>query len=176
MKRSTQSVISCRTSCRSMPGDGSFAGVSLSTGTSPVRGNEGLRNLSYATLVATRAAALTSAIIPGQALLFRRGPFSGPGFQPAADLRFRREERVRVDVPLAAPVDSVSARVLDRRGGTLAVPATALQREEKGVRLASAEVNLAPLTSGDYLVEVSVKRGANHERVLTAIRIVSGVD
>ncbi len=108
----------------------------------------------------------------GQALLFRRGPYSGPGFQPAADLRFRRAERVRVDVPLGAPADSVSARLLDVKGNPLSVPVTAGIREQDGVRLASAEVGLAPLTNGDYLIEVAAKAGDRREKALAAFRIV----
>jgi VWFA-related protein len=110
----------------------------------------------------------------GQAMLFRRGPYSGPGFQPTADLRFRRAERVRVDVPVTADVPSsaVTARVLDRNGQELAIPAVTGQREEAGLRLVSAEVTLAPLAAGDYLIEVSVRSGETENKVLTAIRVV----
>ncbi len=122
--------------------------------------------------ISVPAAASNPAAVLGQPLLFRRGPFSGSGFQPTADLRFRRAERVRLDVPLAATVDSVSARVLDRRGEALAVPATVTQREDNGVRLATAEVALAPLAAGDYLIEVAARRGDRQEKILAAIRIV----
>ena len=113
-----------------------------------------------------------SLAVLGQPLLFRRGPFSGPGFQPTADLQFRRAERVRLDVPLRVAVDSLSARVLDRKGQALAVPAAIAQREENGVRLATTEVALAPLAPGDYLIEVSARRGDRQEKIFTAIRIV----
>jgi hypothetical protein len=114
------------------------------------------------------------AVSLGQALLFRRGPYSGPGFQPTADLRFRRAERVRVDVPLAAAVSAGGffTRILDRKGQELPIPATTTQREEGGLRMASAEIALAPLAFGDYLIEVSVRRGDRQEKILTAIRIV----
>jgi hypothetical protein len=105
----------------------------------------------------------------GDALLFRRGPFTGPGFQPTADLRFRRAERLRLDVPLGAAVDAIAARVLDRKGAPLAIPATAGPREEEGRRLASVEIGLAPFAAGDYL---TVTRGNRQDKALTAIRIV----
>jgi VWFA-related protein len=108
----------------------------------------------------------------GQALLFRRGSFSGAGFQPTADLRFRKAERIRVDVPLAGPVDAVGARLLDRRGQPLPIPVATSQRDEGGVRLATAEVALAPLALGDYLIEVSARRGERQDKVLAAVRIV----
>jgi len=122
--------------------------------------------------IAVPAASDGAAAILGQPLVFRRGPFSGPGFQPTADLRFRRAERVRLDVPLSVTADSVSARVLDRKGQALAVPAAIAQREDNGLRLASAEVALAPLAPGDYLIEVCARRSDRQEKMLAAIRIV----
>jgi hypothetical protein len=108
----------------------------------------------------------------GQPMLFRRGPFTGAGFQPTADLRFRKAERIRVDVPLAAVSESVAAQLLDRRGQMLPLPVTAAQREEAGQRFATAELTLAPLAPGDYLIEVAVRRGDRTEKVLVAFRIV----
>jgi VWFA-related protein len=112
------------------------------------------------------------ATVLGQALLFRRGPFSGAGFQPTADLRFRKAERIRVDVPRAGPVDTVDARLLDRRGQPLPIPVATSQRDEGGMRLATAEVALAPLALGDYLIEVSARCGERQDKVLAAVRIV----
>jgi len=122
--------------------------------------------------ITVSAASDAAAAVLGQPLVFRRGPFSGPGFQPTADLRFRRAERIRLDVPLATTADSVSARVLDRKGQALAVPAAIAQREQNGLRLATTEVVLAPLAAGDYLIEVSARRGERQEKILVAIRIV----
>jgi VWFA-related protein len=113
-----------------------------------------------------------SASTLGQPLLFRRGPFTGPGFQPTADLRFRRAERLRVDIPLGGPAELISARLLDRKGQPLSIPVTTGQRDEGGLRFASAEIALAPLALGDYLIEVSARRGDREEKVLTAFRIV----
>ncbi len=114
----------------------------------------------------------TSASVLGQAMLFRRGPYTGAGYQPTADLRFRKAERIRVDVPVGAAVDSVAAQLLDRKGQALPIPVTTGQREDGGRRFLTAEVTLAPLAPADYLVEVSVRRGEKTERVLTAFRIV----
>ena len=108
----------------------------------------------------------------GQAMVFRRGPFSGAGFQPTADPRFRKAERIRVDVPLAGAIESLTAQLLDRKGQPLPVPVAAAQREEEGLRFATAELALAPLAPGDYLLEVAVRRGDRTEKVLVAFRIV----
>jgi VWFA-related protein len=108
----------------------------------------------------------------GQPMLFRRGPFTGAGFQPTADLRFRKAERIQVDVPLAGVIESNAAQLLDRKGQPLPLPVTAAQREEGAQRFATAELALAPLAPGDYLIEVSVRRGEKTDKVLVAFRIV----
>jgi VWFA-related protein len=108
----------------------------------------------------------------GQPMLFRRGPFTGAGFQPTADLRFRKAERIRVDVPLAGVIESNTAQLLDRKGQPLPLPVTAAQREEGAQRFATADLALAPLAPGDYLIEVSVRRGEKTDKVLVAFRMV----
>jgi VWFA-related protein len=113
-----------------------------------------------------------AATVLGQPIVFRRGPYTGAGFQPTADLRFRRAERIRVDMPLAGSVEAVAAQLLDRKGQPLPVPVTTEQREEEGRRFVAAELALAPLAPGDYLIEMSVRRGDRTDKVLTAFRIV----
>jgi VWFA-related protein len=113
-----------------------------------------------------------AAPVLGQPLLFRRGPFTGAGFQATSDLRFRKAERIRVDVPLAAATNAPSARLLDRRGQPMPLPVTVGQREDAARRFTTAELALAPLAPGDYLIEVAVRRGEKTEKVLTAFRIV----
>src|SRR5439155_17877730 len=50
---------------------------------------------------------------PGGAVLVRRGPVTGNRDLPTADLRFRRNERLRVDIP-TPDTGAVAARLLDR--------------------------------------------------------------
>jgi len=109
---------------------------------------------------------------PGQPLTFRRGPYTGPAFQPTLDRRFRRAERIRVDVSVAGSDVSLSARLLDRKGQPLQVPVTAALREEAGRRFAAAEIALAPLALADYVIELSIHRGQRVDRVIVPIRIV----
>jgi hypothetical protein len=104
--------------------------------------------------------------------LLRRGPSSGLAFVPTADTKFRRVERVRVEISLGRDVPAVSARLLDRRGLALAVPVSASTRDEGGVRSVVAEATLASLAPGDYLVELTLGDGADRQTVLTAVRIV----
>jgi VWFA-related protein len=102
------------------------------------------------------------------AVFLRRGPTTGNKDMPTADVRFRRSERVRVEVP--STTDVTSARLLDKTGKPMAaVPVTAATRTDSdGVKWATAELLLAPLAPGDYIVEVV----AGETRTLAAFRIV----
>jgi hypothetical protein len=109
-----------------------------------------------------------------RALLFRRGPSTGNRMQPAGDPQFSRTERVRLEIPIAAGVTLGDGRVLDRSGNLLAVPVTIAERTEEGTgqRWLTADLTLAPLTLGDYAVDLGFSPAANkEERVLTAIRV-----
>jgi len=107
---------------------------------------------------------------------FRRGPFSGPGYVPTADPRFRREERIRVELPVhgaaafAGPLPS--ARLLDRAGRALAVPVAAFSGGEAGTGSLVAELALAPLAPGDYLIELTTGDPALEGPFLVAFRVV----
>jgi VWFA-related protein len=101
------------------------------------------------------------------AIFIRRGPLTGNREVPTADLRFRRSERVRVEVPSA--VDATSARLLDRTGRPLAVPVVSATRADAdGTRWATAELVLAPLAPGDYVIDV----GTAGRRAMAAFRVV----
>ncbi len=102
------------------------------------------------------------------ALFVRRGQSTGNKDVPTADLRFRRNEQVRVEV-LAASADAPSARLLDRTGKPLGVPVTAAMRDDSdGLRWHTAQLSLAPLAPGDYVVELA----AGGKRTLSAFRVV----
>jgi VWFA-related protein len=102
------------------------------------------------------------------ALLYRRGPATGGQERPTADRRFRRSERLRVEVPVSGE-GPASARLLDRTGTPLAVPLeTAARARPDGSRWASVQLALAPLGPSDYLIELT----AGGVRTLVAFRIV----
>ena len=102
------------------------------------------------------------------AIFFRRGVTTGNKDVTTADLRFRRSDRLRVEVPTPA-ADAVAARLLDRAGKALPIPVTgAIRDDADGSRWQSAEVALAPLAPGDYLVELAT--GAS--RTLVAFRVI----
>jgi VWFA-related protein len=102
------------------------------------------------------------------AIYSRRGPLSGTKDTPTADLRYRRSERIHVEVPSVA--SAAAARLLDRTGKALTVPvASATRADTDGSRWTTADLNLAPLAAGDYVLEVS----ADSARTLVPFRVVN---
>ena len=125
-------------------------------------------------------------ISPGalpQPLLFRRGPSTANRLQPAADFQFSRSERARLELPMRAEMKPGPARLLDRNGQELKVPVTIGERTDTatGQRWLTADVTLAALGAGEYVIEVSVPGAAGadaagadagaEQKVLTAIRV-----
>jgi len=108
----------------------------------------------------------------GKPLLFRRSPATGPGYVATTDMRFRRTDRLRIDVPTAAALDTMTATLLDRTGKPLAFPVTLAEREESGVRYVSGDIALAPLAIGDYLLEITRRDPAGDSSAIIAFRIV----
>ena len=102
-----------------------------------------------------------------RALLSRRGPTTGVRYVPTAVPQFSRTERVRIEVPADAGTNTVSAEILDRAGKAMHVPVHASTRVEGSVTWASAEISLAPLAAGDYLVRLT----AGGQSVVTAFRL-----
>jgi hypothetical protein len=102
------------------------------------------------------------------ALFVRRGGSTGNKEVPTADLRFRRNEQVRVEIPTQS-TDPVTARLLDRTGKPLAVPVTAAVRDDAdGSRWVTAQLALNPLAPADYAIEIS----SGDKRMISAFRVV----
>jgi VWFA-related protein len=108
----------------------------------------------------------------GQPAVFRRGPYTGADWTPVADLRFRRQERVRIEAAVVGTSEPATARLLDRAGNPLPLPVVASERQEGGARVVAADVALAPLTAGDYLLEIAVGSGPSARRAVAAFRII----
>jgi VWFA-related protein len=108
----------------------------------------------------------------GRPQLRRRGSTTGVEYMPAATAVFRRTERVRVEVPVAGSIDRVQAELLDRNGQLLHVPVEPETRGADGVTWGCAEVALAPLAPGEYIVRTIIDIAGGRREVLTAFRIV----
>ena len=105
---------------------------------------------------------------PGVPLLFRRGATTGTRYVPTADPQFRRTERLRVDLPRATPPGTFTAALLDRVGVPLPLPVATTTRADGAITWAMAEVSLAPLSHGDYVMKLTVD-GVD---AVTGIRVV----
>ena len=108
----------------------------------------------------------------GPPLFYRGTPAASSPLRPVADYQYRRTERVRVEWRIPEPLDSRSARLLSRNGQPLAVPVTLTEQTRDGRAVLAADVNLAPLSAGDYVIEVVAGRASRSFRTLVAIRIV----
>jgi VWFA-related protein len=106
------------------------------------------------------------------------GPFGAPtlergqapaSMRPAASPQFRRTERIRVRWPLLADVGTVTTRLLGRDGIPIDVPVQLATPAEGGRTVAVVDLNLAPLTAGEYVLEVSGTSG--EARGLLAFRV-----
>jgi VWFA-related protein len=105
----------------------------------------------------------------GEAIVWRRGPTTGPQYLRTADPRFQRNERLRLESATALE-GTPSARVLDRAGNPIAMPVQVVPRSDTatGTRWIVADVTLAPLAPGDYAIEITL----GEARQITGFRIV----
>ncbi|MBA3640054.1 MAG: VWA domain-containing protein [Acidobacteria bacterium] len=109
----------------------------------------------------------------GHPMLYRRGPSTGNRVQAAGSPLYLRTERVRLEIPASADTKMSGARVLDRNGLAFELPVTTAERtDEAGQRWLTAEVILAALAPGDYIIEMSGTVKGAAKTVLSAIRIV----
>ena len=106
-------------------------------------------------------------------LVFRRGLSTANRLQPAANLQFSRSDRMRLEVALGAGDKVGAGRLLDKNGQASPVPITISERTDSasGQRWMVADVALAALGGGDYVVELSAASGTSDKKVMTAIRV-----
>ncbi len=109
--------------------------------------------------------------LAGEPIVYRATPSPRSPLIPVADFQFRRTERVHVEWARLAEVDRREARLLAKSGQALAVPVTVTEREVDGQMFIAADLNLAPLTDGEYAIELTVGSGAEAERRIVAIRV-----
>ncbi len=116
-----------------------------------------------------------SAGLLGSALLTsRRGPGTGRLFEPTADARFRRTERLQAEVARIDPAAVVTGRLLNRAGQVMQVPVAITDRAgaDNAPPMVVAELALAPLAAGEYVLEVTATRGDLSETRSHAIRMI----
>jgi VWFA-related protein len=114
----------------------------------------------------------TTATIGTAALALRRGPSTGLTYQPTADSRFRRTERIRLELPVLAEGVTTTGRMLNREGQAMPLTVTTSERADGAMKLATAEVILAPLAEGEYVIELSCAAKTGTETISYGFRIV----
>jgi hypothetical protein len=107
----------------------------------------------------------------GPPIAYRAASAAAAAFTPLAAFHFRRTERVRVEWPALGAIDSATGRLLDRKGQPLQVPVAVTTRQAGSSSFVVADVTLAPLSIGEYLIEVTATSGAAREKEMVAIRV-----
>lgn len=101
------------------------------------------------------------------ALALRRGPSTGLAYVPTADSRYRRTERLRLEVPLATEGFTGAGRLLTRDGQAtpLVVSFTTRKDEKTNEQFGVADVTLAPLAEAEYVLELSLTKDGKTEAI-----------
>jgi VWFA-related protein len=120
-----------------------------------------------------RVAGRKTARVAGDPVVLHRGPSTGNQMQPAEGRIFPRSERLRLELEAAPDAPVWTGVLLDRNGTKTVVPVVAAERTDAatGQRWLTADITLAPLGPGDYVVELTVTSGTQQSRTLTAIRV-----
>jgi hypothetical protein len=105
----------------------------------------------------------------GEAVVWRRGPTTGPQYVRTADPRFQRTDRIRLELATSAP-EPVTARLVDRNGTAMAVQPQVSERPDATApfKWVVIDLALAPFAAGDFAIEAA----QGDHRQLTAFRII----
>ncbi len=91
--------------------------------------------------------------------------------RPAGSVQFRRTERIQVRWPVSGAVTAREARILGRDGVPLELAVVVSDREEAGIQFLVVDLNLAPLTAGEYIIEVKATAQGKTDAAHLAIRV-----
>jgi VWFA-related protein len=151
---------------------GTLIPIQVTAGSGPWQAHVRIRSDAGAVESDTVAVDRRAGTLLAAPIVYRAASAAASAFRPASILYFRRTERVRFEWPVLEPLEEHAVRVLDRAGTPLTMAIAVTARETAGQRRISADMNLAPLSNGDYLVEISGRAGEKTERHLLAIRVV----
>jgi VWFA-related protein len=108
----------------------------------------------------------------GDPTLFRANPSPRAPLKPVADFQYRRTERIHVEWPVLKDLTSRAARLLDVKGQALPVEIALSDRESAEGKALVADLNLAPLIEGSYVMELTCSAGTESQRALVGFRVV----
>jgi VWFA-related protein len=128
---------------------------------SPVDGELGLSD--------TARVAVKDDMPLGDAVMWRRGPSTGPQHLRTADPRFQRNERIRLELA-SSSTEPATARLIDRSGQPMTVPVQVSERPDPSgaFRWVVVDLALAPFGPADYAIEVTQGQAKQQ----TAFRVV----
>jgi VWFA-related protein len=106
-----------------------------------------------------------------EAIVYRGRPAATSPLRPVADLQFRRTERVHIEWIVAGELDERSTRLLGKNGQPLPIPVTMTERDSGGRKVIAADLNLAPLSAGEYVIELTAGRAGASVVRLVAFRV-----
>ena len=106
----------------------------------------------------------------GRGTLYRAGSLPRHPFLPAADLRFARTDRLRLEWPAAGVIADPVVRLLNATGAPLNADIVVSVLEGAPAVL-RADLRLLSLAPGDYIVEAAGTVDAARVRQLTGIRV-----
>ena len=104
--------------------------------------------------------------------VLRRGPSTGLAYVKATESRFRRTERLRLEVPIPTGATNAAGRILTSQKQTLPLVVTCSTQETNGKTVGVADVVLAPLAIGEYSLELSYDVSGQKESVTYEFRII----
>jgi VWFA-related protein len=114
------------------------------------------------------------ALLGGNGFTSRRGPQTGLQYVATADARYQRTERIRFEVPRGTAAGVAAARLLNRAGQPLPLTVALSERTDDTLQLKFivADLQLAALAQGEYILEVTVEKNGATERAVYAFRVV----
>jgi hypothetical protein len=114
-----------------------------------------------------------TALIAQTGVALRRGPTTGLNYVPTADPRFTRTERLRLEIPRPLPTGTISARLLGRDGQPLGLAVALTERSDPDKPpMVVADLTLAPLAQGEYVIEVTAEQDGKKESATYGFRLV----
>jgi len=102
----------------------------------------------------------------------RRGPSTGLQYVRADQARFRRTERLRIEVAMPAGAANAAGRVLTMQEQATPLVVTYSTAENNGQTIGIADVILAPLAVGEYALELSYDVNGQREVTTYNFRII----
>jgi VWFA-related protein len=102
----------------------------------------------------------------------RRGPSTGLAYARAEQPLFRRIERLRIEVEMPEGAANVAGRVLTSLSQPMPLPVTYSTKQVDARTIGVADVTLAPLAVGNYVLELTFEVSGQKESATYDFRII----